>query len=95
MTGEALLIAVFVGVFIGWLVHLISQGIELPLLGSLALGSVGAIFGEFFLPYTGLNLGHGDLAVALNAGLGGALLLWIFKFMRPDDDRKPIARRKP
>jgi len=92
MSGPAILVAILVGLFAGWLVHLISQGTGLPITGSLAIGALGAIAGEFLIPYSGLNLGLGSLSVAINAGLGAALLLLIFKVVRPEDDREPFKQ---
>ena len=92
MTGETVLIVMFVGLFSGWLVHLIAQGTGFPLTGSLTIASLGVILGELLLPYAGLNLGRGALAVTINAALRGALLLLIFKFVRPEDDREPVRQ---
>jgi uncharacterized membrane protein YeaQ/YmgE (transglycosylase-associated protein family) len=92
VSGETILIAISVGLFSGWLVHLVGRGSGFPLTGSLAIASLGAILGELLLPYAGLNSGRGGLAVAINAGLGGALVLLVFKFLRPKDDRTPVKQ---
>jgi uncharacterized membrane protein YeaQ/YmgE (transglycosylase-associated protein family) len=94
MSGQAVLVVLSVGLFAGWLVHLISQGTGLPLTGALLIGALGAIAGAFLIPYAGLNPGPGSVAVAMNGGMGAALLLLVFKLVRPDDDRKPLRHHE-
>jgi len=95
MSGETISIAIIVGLFSGWLVYLLSHGVGLPLLGSLAVASAGAIFGAFVLPFTLLDLGQGAAATALHAGLGAAAVLILFKFIGPGDDRRSFRKGEP
>jgi hypothetical protein len=55
----------------------------------------GAILGEALLPLTGLNLGLGAAGVAINAGVGALLSLFITKMLRSEDDHLPVPGDKP
>ena len=90
-----IIVAVFVGLFAGWLVGLIGRDRSFSLIGTLTMAVFGAILGEAVLPLTGFNLDLGIAGQAINAGLGAMLSLFIVKLLRSDDDPFPVRGDKP
>ncbi len=95
MSGESILIAIFVGLFAGWLVNLIGQDPALGLTGTVTIAIFGAILSEGLLPLTGLNLGLGAAGDAINAGLGAALLLFLIRIARAEEEPRVVRPGKP
>ena len=86
MSSANLLVAIFVGLFAGWLVDLVRHGKGFALAGSLTMGMLGAIVAALLIPLTGFNAGREVFGVVINAALGAALLLLIIDFIRPDEE---------
>ena len=82
MSGESLLIILFVGLVAGWLAGQIVQGTGFGLLGDLVVGIVGAFIGSWLLPQLGIHLGRGLISAIVNATIGAILLLLIVRLFR-------------
>jgi uncharacterized membrane protein YeaQ/YmgE (transglycosylase-associated protein family) len=82
MSGESLLIILFVGLVAGWLAGQIVQGTGFGLLGDLLVGIVGAFIGSWLLPQLGIHLGRGLISAIVNATIGAILLLLIVRLLR-------------
>jgi uncharacterized membrane protein YeaQ/YmgE (transglycosylase-associated protein family) len=82
MSGESLLVILFVGVIAGWLAGQLVRGAGFGLVGDLILGILGAFLGSWLLPRLGIHLGAGMISAIINATLGAVLLLLIVRLLR-------------
>ena len=81
MSGENLLVILFVGVVSGWLAGQIVRGSGFGLIGDLAIGVVGALIGTWLMPRLGLHLGAGLINSIINATLGAIVLLVLLRLL--------------
>ena len=81
MSGESLIVIIFVGIVAGWLAGQIVRGAGFGLIGDLLVGVVGAFIGSWLLPQLGVHLGAGMLREILNATIGAILLLLIIRLV--------------
>jgi uncharacterized membrane protein YeaQ/YmgE (transglycosylase-associated protein family) len=82
MSGESLLVVLFVGLVAGWLAGQFVQGTGFGLIGDLVVGLVGALIGSWLLPQLGIHLGTGLISAIVNATIGAVLLLLIVRLVR-------------
>jgi len=82
MSGESLLVILFVGLVAGWLAGQIVQGTGFGIVGDLLVGIVGAFIGSWLLPQLGIHLGAGIIRAIINATIGAILLLVVVRLVR-------------
>jgi len=82
VSGEGLLIILFVGLIAGWLAGQIMQGGGFGLVGDIIIGVIGAFIGSWVLPRLGIHLGSGMISAILNATIGAMLLLLVLRLVR-------------
>jgi uncharacterized membrane protein YeaQ/YmgE (transglycosylase-associated protein family) len=82
MSGESLLVILFVGLVAGWLAGQIVRGTGFGVIGDLIVGILGAFIGSWLLPQLGIHLGSGVIRAILNATLGAILLLLVVRLVR-------------
>jgi uncharacterized membrane protein YeaQ/YmgE (transglycosylase-associated protein family) len=82
MSGESLLVVLFVGLVAGWLAGQFVQGTGFGLIGDLVVGLLGALIGSWLLPQLGIHLGTGLISAIVNATIGAVLLLLIVRLVR-------------
>jgi len=82
MSGESLLVILFVGLVAGWLAGQIVRGTGFGLLGDLVIGILGAFVGSWLLPQLGIHLGTGVISAIINATVGAVLLLLLVRLLR-------------
>jgi uncharacterized membrane protein YeaQ/YmgE (transglycosylase-associated protein family) len=82
MSGESLLVILFVGLVAGWLAGQIVQGTGLGIVGDLLVGIGGAVIGSWLLPQLGIHLGAGTISAIINATIGAILLLVVVRLVR-------------
>ena len=82
MSGESLLVILFVGLVAGWLAGQIVQGTGFGLVGDLLIGIAGAFIGSWLLPQLGIHLGTGIISAIINATIGAILLLVVVRLVR-------------
>ena len=82
MSGESLLVILFVGLIAGWLAGHIVRGTGFGVLGDLVVGIIGAFIGGWLLPRIGIQLGVGLIAAILDATIGAILLLLVVRLVR-------------
>lgn len=75
ISGESLLVILFVGLVAGWLAGKIVAGGGFGLIGDIAVGIVGALIGSWLLPRTGIHIGSGIISAIIVATIGAVLLL--------------------
>jgi uncharacterized membrane protein YeaQ/YmgE (transglycosylase-associated protein family) len=79
MSGQALLIILFVGPVAGWAAGQIVRGTGFGLITDIAIGIVGALLGSWLLPRLGIHLGSGIVPAIIGATLGALVLLLILR----------------
>jgi uncharacterized membrane protein YeaQ/YmgE (transglycosylase-associated protein family) len=82
MSGESLLVILFVGLVAGWLAGQIVQGTGFGIVGDLLVGIAGAFIGSWLLPQLGIHLGTGIISAIINATIGAILLLVVVRLVR-------------
>src|SRR5450759_946869 len=82
LSGESILIILFVGLVAGWLAGKIVQGTGFGLIGDIAIGIVGAFIASWLFPRLGFALGTGMVREILDATIGAVLLLVIIRLVR-------------
>ncbi|MGY6645187.1 MAG: GlsB/YeaQ/YmgE family stress response membrane protein [Salinarimonas sp.] len=82
MSGESILIILFVGLVAGWLAGKVVRGTGLGLLGNIVVGILGAFIGSWLLPQLGIVLGAGIVNAIINATIGAIVLLLIIRLVR-------------
>ena len=82
MSGESLLVILFVGLIAGWLAGKIVRGTGFGIIGDLLVGIVGAFIGGWLLPRFGVHLGVGIVAAIINATVGAIVLLLVVRLVR-------------
>src|SRR3954453_16667466 len=82
MSGESLIVILFVGVIAGWLAGQIVRGTGFGIVGDLIVGIVGAFIGDWLLPRLRVQLGFGVGAATINATVGAIVLLLVVRLVR-------------
>ena len=82
LSGQSILIILFVGLIAGWMAGKIVQGTGFGLIGDIAIGSVGAFIASWLFPRLGFALGTGMVREILDATIGAVLLLVIIRLVR-------------
>jgi uncharacterized membrane protein YeaQ/YmgE (transglycosylase-associated protein family) len=82
LSGQSILIILFVGLLAGWLAGKIVQGTGFGLIGDIAIGIVGAFIASWLFPRLGFALGTGMVREILDATIGAVLLLVIIRLVR-------------
>ena len=82
MSGESLLVILFVGLIAGWLASQMVRGAGLGLVGDLVVGIIGAFIGGWLLPRLGIQFGVGLIAAIFDATIGAILLLLVVRLVR-------------
>src|SRR5262249_26464987 len=70
LSGESLLVILFVGLIAGWLSGKIVDGAGFGLIGDIAIGIVGALIGSWLMPRLGLHLASGIVSAIIVATIG-------------------------
>ena len=81
MSGESLLVIVFVGIVAGWLAGQIVRGGGFGLIGDLIVGVLGAFVASWLFPSLGLHLGTGIVSEIIYAAIGAIVLLLIVRLI--------------
>lgn len=82
MSGESLLIILFIGLVAGWLAGQIVRGTGLGIIGDIIVGIVGAFIGNWLLPRLNIHLGAGVVNEVINATIGAMVLLLLIGLLR-------------
>lgn len=75
MSGQSLIVILFVGLIAGWLAGHVVRGTGFGIVGDIVIGVIGAILGGWLLPRVGIHLGAGIVGATLDATLGAIVLL--------------------
>ena len=75
MSGQSLLVILFIGLIAGWLASHVVRGTGFGIVGDIVIGVIGAVVGGWLLPRVGIQLGAGIVGAILDATLGAIVLL--------------------
>jgi uncharacterized membrane protein YeaQ/YmgE (transglycosylase-associated protein family) len=81
LSGESLLVILFVGLVAGWLAGEIVAGGGFGLVADIAIGIVGAFIGSWLLPHLGFHVGGGLISMILVATIGAIVLLILLRLL--------------
>jgi uncharacterized membrane protein YeaQ/YmgE (transglycosylase-associated protein family) len=83
LSGESLLVILFVGLVAGWLAGKIVQGTGFGLIGDIAIGIIGAFIASYLLPKLGIHIAATSLVrEIIYATIGAVLLLLVIRLVR-------------
>src|SRR5437764_15385031 len=81
MSGENLLVILFVGLVAGWLAGQIVRGTGFGLIGDIVAGIIGALIGGWLMPRLGIHIGAGIVGAIFDATIGAILLLIVVRLV--------------
>jgi uncharacterized membrane protein YeaQ/YmgE (transglycosylase-associated protein family) len=82
MSGESLIVILFVGLVAGWLAGKIVRGTGFGIIGDILVGIAGAFVASFLFPKLGIHLGTGLVSNIIYSAIGAVVLLLIVRLIR-------------
>ena len=82
LSGESLIVILFVGLIAGWLAGKVVRGAGFGIIGDIVIGIVGAFIASWLFPRLGIHLGAGIVSEIIEAAIGAIILLLIVRLIR-------------
>jgi uncharacterized membrane protein YeaQ/YmgE (transglycosylase-associated protein family) len=82
ISGESLIVILFVGLVAGWLAGKIVRGTGFGIIGDIVVGIAGAFVASWLFPRLGFHLGSGLLGEIIYSAIGAIILLLIVRLIR-------------
>jgi len=82
LSGESLIVILFVGLLAGWLAGKIVRGTGFCMIGDILIGIAGALVATFLFPKLGIHIGRGLISEIIYSAIGAVLLLLIVRLVR-------------
>jgi uncharacterized membrane protein YeaQ/YmgE (transglycosylase-associated protein family) len=82
MSGESLIVILFVGLVAGWLAGKIVRGAGFGLVGDILIGIIGAFIASWLFPKLGIHIGAGLVSEIIYSAIGAIILLLIVRLVR-------------
>lgn len=82
LSGESLLVILFVGLIAGWLAGKIVRGTGFGIVGDILIGIAGAFVASWLFPKLGVRLGVGLTREIINSAIGAIILLLVVRLIR-------------
>jgi uncharacterized membrane protein YeaQ/YmgE (transglycosylase-associated protein family) len=82
ISGESLIVILFVGLVAGWLAGKIVRGTGFGLIGDIVVGIAGAFISSWLFPKLGIHIGSGLISEIIYSAIGAVLLLLIVRLVR-------------
>ncbi len=82
ISGESLIVILFVGLVAGWLAGKIVRGTGFGLIGDIVVGIAGAFVASWLFPKLGIHIGSGLVSEIIYSAIGAVLLLLIVRLVR-------------
>jgi uncharacterized membrane protein YeaQ/YmgE (transglycosylase-associated protein family) len=82
LSGESLIVILFVGLVAGWLAGKIVRGAGFGIIGDILIGIVGAFISSWLFPKLGFHLGTGIVSEIIYSAIGAVVLLLIVRLVR-------------
>jgi uncharacterized membrane protein YeaQ/YmgE (transglycosylase-associated protein family) len=82
LSGESLIVILFVGLVAGWLAGKIVRGAGFGMIGDIVIGVVGAFIASWLFPRLGIHLGFGLVSKIIDSAIGAIILLLVVRLLR-------------
>jgi len=82
LSGESLIVILFVGLVAGWLAGKIVRGTGFGIIGDIIVGILGALVATFLFPKLGIHIGSGLLSEIIYSAIGAVILLLVVRLVR-------------
>jgi uncharacterized membrane protein YeaQ/YmgE (transglycosylase-associated protein family) len=82
LSGESLIVILFVGLLAGWLAGKIVRGAGFGIIGDIVIGIVGAFIASWLFPRLGIHLGVGLISKIIYSAIGAIILLLVVRLVR-------------
>jgi uncharacterized membrane protein YeaQ/YmgE (transglycosylase-associated protein family) len=82
LSGQSLIVILFVGLVAGWLAGQIVQGTGFGIIGDILVGIAGALVATLLFPRLGIHLGSRLVSEIIFSAIGAILLLFIVRLVR-------------
>src|SRR3954463_5832462 len=82
LSGQGILVILFVGLVAGWLAGKIVRGTGFGLIGDILVGIAGALVANFLFPKLGIHIGSGLISEIIYSAIGAIILLLIVRLVR-------------
>jgi uncharacterized membrane protein YeaQ/YmgE (transglycosylase-associated protein family) len=82
ISGESLIVILFVGLVAGWLAGKVVRGTGFGLIGDIVVGIAGAFVASWLFPKLGIHIGTGLVSEIIYSAIGAVLLLLIVRLVR-------------
>ena len=82
MSGESLIVILFVGLIAGWLAGKIVRGTGFGIIGDILVGIAGALVANWLFPKLGIPIGTDIVREILYSAIGAVVLLLIVRLIR-------------
>jgi uncharacterized membrane protein YeaQ/YmgE (transglycosylase-associated protein family) len=82
MSGESLIVILFVGLVAGWLAGKIVRGTGFGIIGDILVGIAGAFVANWLFPKLGIPIGTDIVREILYSAIGAVVLLLVVRLIR-------------
>jgi uncharacterized membrane protein YeaQ/YmgE (transglycosylase-associated protein family) len=82
ISGQSLIVILFVGLVAGWLAGKVVRGSGYGLVGDIVIGIAGAFVASFLFPKLGIRLGLGLVSEIIYSAIGAIILLLVVRLVR-------------
>ena len=82
LSGESLIVILFVGLVAGWLAGKIVRGTGFGIIGDIVVGILGAFIAGWLFPRLNIPLGSGPVGEIISSAIGAIILLLIVRLIR-------------
>jgi uncharacterized membrane protein YeaQ/YmgE (transglycosylase-associated protein family) len=82
ISGESLIVILFVGLVAGWLAGKVVRGTGFGIIGDIVIGIIGAFIASWLFPRLGIHIGGGLVRDIIFSAIGAIILLLIVRLVR-------------
>ncbi len=82
LSGESIIVILFVGLVAGWIAGKVVRGTGFGLIGDILVGIAGAFIATLLFPRLGIHLGSSILSEIVFSAIGAIILLLIVRLVR-------------
>ena len=82
ISGQGLIVILFVGLVAGWLAGKVVRGTGFGIIGDIVVGVAGALVASFLFPKLGIRLGTGLVSEIVYYAIGAVILLLVVRLVR-------------
>jgi uncharacterized membrane protein YeaQ/YmgE (transglycosylase-associated protein family) len=82
ISGESLIVILFVGLVAGWLAGKVVRGAGFGIIGDIIIGIIGAFIASWLFPKLGIHIGSGLVSEIIYSAIGAIILLLIVRLVR-------------